>query len=61
MREKRDDTKEVVIVRPTRSKKDHSHDRTKQDNLLRKRKNSYRRILDELEEEDLDEEMEDSL
>lgn len=59
MYEKRESDKEITVVRPIRVKKDHSHDKMKQDDLLRKRKNSYKRILDELEEEDLEEEMTD--
>lgn len=59
MYEKRESDKEITVVRPIRVKKDHSHDKMKQDDLLRKRKNSYKRILDELEEEDLEEEMSD--
>ncbi len=59
MYEKREEDKEIAVERPVRSKKDHTHDKKKQDTLLRKRKNSYKRVLDELEEEDLDEEMND--
>jgi hypothetical protein len=57
--EKREEDKEVVVDRPVRSKKDHSQDKRKQDALDRKRRNSHKRVLDELEEEDLEEELHD--
>ncbi len=59
MYEKREEDKEVVVDRPVRSKKDHSQDKRKQDALDRKRRNSHKRVLDELEEEDLEEELHD--
>lgn len=51
--------KEIVVERPVREKKDHSKDKKKMDILDRKRKKSFKRVLAELEEEDLDEELED--
>ena len=59
MLEKKDEDKKNVIIRPMRSKKDHSHDKRKGDMLERKRRNSHRRDLDALEEEDLEEELHD--
>ena len=59
MYEKREEDKEIIVQRPVRERKDHSHDKKKQDALLRKKRNSYKRVLDDLEEEDLDEEMND--
>jgi hypothetical protein len=57
--EKDEKKKEEVVVRPVRVKKEHSQDSKKRDILDRKRKNSFKRVLADLEEEDLEEEMED--
>jgi hypothetical protein len=57
--EKREEDKEIAVERPVRAKKDHAHDKKKQDALLRKRRNSHKRVLSELEEEDLEDEMND--
>jgi hypothetical protein len=51
--------KEIVVDRPVRTKKDHSQDKKKQDILDRKRRNSFKRVLADLEEDDLEEELED--
>ena len=51
--------KEVAVERPTRIKKDHSQDKKKQDILDRKRRNNFKRVLAELEEDDLDEEFDE--
>lgn len=59
MYEKREEDKEIIVDRPIRPKKDHSLDKRKQDALDRKRRNSHKRVLDELEEEDLEEELHD--
>jgi hypothetical protein len=57
--EKREVEKEEVVERPVRTKKDHAMDKRKQDALDRKRRNSFKRVLADLEEEDLEEELED--
>lgn len=59
MFEKREVEKETVIERPVRVKKDHAQDKRKQDVLDRKRRNSFKRVLADLEEDDLEEELED--
>jgi len=48
-----------VVERPVRERKDHSKDKKKQDMLDRKRRNSFKRVRAELEEEELEEELED--
>lgn len=59
MRENNNDGDDMVINRPVRTKKDHAQDKRKGDSLDRKRRNNYKRSLDELEEEDLEDEMYD--
>ena len=59
VRDNRKEDDDMVINRPERTKKDHSQDRRKGDSLDRKRRNNYKRSLDELEEEDLEDEMYD--
>lgn len=57
--EKEEAEKEVVVERLIRTKKDHANDRKKQDALDRKRRNNFKRVLADLEEEDLEDELED--
>lgn len=57
MYENKKEDGDMTVDRPVRTKKDHSHDKKKGDALDRKRRNVYKRTLDELEEEDLEDEL----